>query len=99
MHPNQTVKAYLALAAGITALLAAPFFVRFAQAPGSVTAFYRMTIATAVLLPFYLRSRRVKPATPGGRRELIFPLLAGASLALEQILWATGLQMTRVANA
>jgi drug/metabolite transporter (DMT)-like permease len=98
MHSTQTAKAYLALAAGITALLAAPFFVRFAQAPGAVTAFYRMTIATAVLMPFFLRSKPAPP-TANRRGDLIFPLLAGASLAIEQILWTTGLQMTLVANA
>ncbi len=98
MHPTQTVKAYLALTIGIIALLAAPFFVRFAQAPGPVTAFYRMILATLILLPFFLRSKPSKPAA-ARRPEYIFPILAGASLAIEQILWATGLKITLVANA
>jgi drug/metabolite transporter (DMT)-like permease len=98
MHPTQTAKAYLALSAGILALLAAPFFVRFAQAPGPVTAFYRMSLATLALLPFFLRSKPALPATKAGRNYL-FPALAGACLALEQILWTTGLKVTLVANA
>jgi drug/metabolite transporter (DMT)-like permease len=98
MHATKTVKAYLALSIGITALLAAPFFVRFAQAPGPVTAFFRMAIATLVLLPFFLRSTPAQPSA-NGRYDYVFTLLAGVSLALEQVLWATGLQITSVANA
>ena len=106
MHLTQTIKAYLALATGIIALVSAPFFVRFAQSPGPVTALYRMTLATLIMLPFFLRS---KPGSAGdgrrqaspvrSRREYLFPLLAGAFLAIEQILWATALSSTYVANA
>jgi drug/metabolite transporter (DMT)-like permease len=96
MHPTQTVKAYLALMAGILALLVAPFFVRFAEAPGPVTAFYRMGVAT--LVPFFLRSKPTQPETKA-RRIYLVPALAGACLAIEQILWATGLKITLVANS
>jgi drug/metabolite transporter (DMT)-like permease len=123
MHLTQTVKAYLALSTGILALVAAPFFVRFAQSPGPVTAFYRMTLATLIMLPFFIRGPRNdtragprnntragdsgqsslskdRPRSEGRRSgDYLFPLLAGACLAIEQILWSTGLATTLVANA
>ena len=111
MQLTQTIKAYLALATGIIALVSAPFFVRFAQAPGPVTALYRMTLATLIMLPFFLRSKpgaaedgRVgdgqgQASLLRSRGVYLFPLLAGAFLAIEQILWATALATTFVANA
>ncbi|NMB89754.1 MAG: hypothetical protein GYA17_15450, partial [Chloroflexi bacterium] len=42
------VYAYLALVAGIGALSFSALFVRWSQAPGTVTSFYRMVVAVVV---------------------------------------------------
>jgi len=44
---------YLALVVGVIALAFSPFFVRWAEAPGPVTGFYRLMVPTIVLLPYF----------------------------------------------
>ncbi|MER3459395.1 MAG: hypothetical protein C4309_12865 [Chloroflexota bacterium] len=66
---------YLALGVGALGLGVSAIFVRWANAPGAVTSFYRMAIATALLAwPFY---RRVKARGGLPRRGLWFALLGG----------------------
>jgi len=88
---------YLALVVGILALAFSPFFVRWADAPGPVTSFYRLAIASAILFPFYIREHRKIPIP--NRRMLIFPLLSGASTAFDMIFWMSSLFFTKVATA
>jgi len=59
---------YLALIAGICALSMTGIFVRWAQAPGTVTAAYRMGISALALLPFFVRKElHIRlPDTGGG---------------------------------
>ena len=47
-------KTYLILFGGVSALSTSAIFVKIADAPSSVTAFYRLFMAGAVLLPFFL---------------------------------------------
>jgi drug/metabolite transporter (DMT)-like permease len=88
---------YLALISGILALSLSSLFVRWAEAPGAVTSFYRMTIASLVFLPVFLR----QPAEQRrlDRRWLFLPLLGGLFTALDHATWATAINFTRVANA
>ncbi len=46
---------YLALAVGTVSLSFSAMFVRWAQAPGTVTGFYRLFISTIIIFPFFLR--------------------------------------------
>lgn len=94
---NSAIKPYIALAFGILALGFSAFFVRWADAPGAVTAFYRMALATAALLPVYAvqRSGKLLPS----RAWVWLPLLGGALTAFDLFCWNTALQYTRVANA
>jgi drug/metabolite transporter (DMT)-like permease len=87
---------YLAIACGVFALGCSALFVRWANAPGPVTGFYRMALASLVLLPLSFRQgvRR-----PWPRRGVAFAMLGGASLALNIALWSTAVFMTKVANA
>ena len=50
-------KTYLILFAGVFALSTSAIFVKTAQAPSSVTAFYRLFLAAVVLLPFLICRR------------------------------------------
>jgi drug/metabolite transporter (DMT)-like permease len=92
------IKPYLALAGGIIALTLSPLFVRFADAPGIVTSFYRMLIASCVLFPFVLlhkpRDDRAKP-----KLYFLYPIIAGAFTGFDHIFWSTAIERTTVANA
>jgi len=89
---------YLALVVGVIALAFSPFFVRWAEAPGPVTGFYRLMVPTIVLLPYFLIWLAKQPR-PNKERMLLFPILSGVSTAFDLIFWTTSLFFTRVANA
>jgi drug/metabolite transporter (DMT)-like permease len=94
---NKNIPAYLALAIGVLALSFSAMFVRWANAPGPVTAFYRMFFSIFMLAPFVL----ARPAEKHTLHisNLIFPLLAGVFTALDLALWTTALSYTTAANA
>ena len=89
--------AYAALAAAVAALTLSPLFLRWAQAPGMITSFYRMMITAVILTPFALHSMRT--AEKPEKREYIFPILAGVLSSVDHGLWATAMEQTTVANA
>lgn len=89
--------AYGALGAAVIALTLSPLFVRWADAPGIVTSFYRMLITAVILTPFALHKLRTAERLPG--REYLFPILAGVFSSLDHGLWATAIEQTTVANA
>jgi drug/metabolite transporter (DMT)-like permease len=93
-HPSALP--YLAIAFGVFALGCSALFVRWANAPGPVTGFYRMGLASLVLLPLALRQGGRRPWP---KRGVLFAVLGGASLALDLALWTTAVFMTKVANA
>jgi drug/metabolite transporter (DMT)-like permease len=88
---------YLALTVGVFALTFSSFFIRWAQAPGPVTSFYRMAIATLALAPIFLR--RAGALRKINKRWLLLPVLAGAFTACDHSLWSTAIHDTTVANA
>jgi len=95
MNPSR-FPAYLALGVGILSLGFSAIFVRWANAPGIVTSFYRMAIATALLAwPFY---RRVKAMGSLSRRGLRFAVLGGLFFAADLALWATGVVLSGATN-
>ncbi len=88
--------AYLALGVGSISLGFSAIFVRWANAPGIVTAFYRMGIATVLLAwPFY---RRIKARPNPSRRGLRFAVLGGLFFAADLGLWATGVVLSGATN-
>jgi drug/metabolite transporter (DMT)-like permease len=89
---------YLALVVGILALGISPFFVRWSKAPGPVTAFYRICIATLVLAPFFIRSLIREPMR-WSRKALLYPILGGLSTSADLTVWSISILYTRVANA
>ncbi|HEY5729575.1 MAG TPA: DMT family transporter [Anaerolineales bacterium] len=97
MTNNKNILAYLALGLGVLALSFSAMFVRWADAPGPVTAFYRMFISIFLLLPFTLPRASKNEAFRS--KALIFPLLAGVFTALDLALWTTALSYTTAANA
>ena len=93
-------KTYLILFGGVSALSTSAIFVKIADAPSSVTAFYRLFMAGAVLLPFFLfraESRAEFRAIRAGQWRQI--LLAGLFLALHYMLWFESLKFTSTASS
>lgn len=86
----------LALAVGVLALGCSAIFVRWANAPGPVTGFYRMSIAFLVLLMPAVHKSRGRPWPLQGAR---FAILGGALLSVDIALWSTAVNMTKAANA
>ncbi|HSO12889.1 MAG TPA: DMT family transporter [Anaerolineales bacterium] len=95
--PNKNLLAYFALGIGVLALSFSAMFVRWADAPGPVTAFYRMFLSIFMLLPFVLP--RTSTYSSIKSQNIIFPLLAGVFTALDLALWTTSLSYTTAANA
>ncbi|HEY3475260.1 MAG TPA: DMT family transporter [Anaerolineales bacterium] len=94
---DKTLLAYLALGVGIFSLSFSAMFVRWANAPGPVTAFYRLFFSIFLLLPFFLP--RTKETNAIKSRFIIFPLLAGVFTACDLGLWTASLSYTTAANA
>ena len=97
MTQNKTVLAYLALGTGIVALSFSAMFVRWANAPGPVTAFYRLFFSIFLLLPFFVLRAKTNASLKSGL--IVFPLLAGVFTALDLGFWTASLSYTTAANA
>lgn len=97
MLQNKSLTAYLALGIGIVSLSFSAMFVRWADAPGPVTAFYRLFLSIFLLLPFFLPRLKTEPSLRSGL--VVFPLLAGVFTAFDLALWTASLSYTTAANA
>lgn len=91
---------YIILFFGVFALSTSAIFVKLADAPSTITAFYRMLFAALMLLPFLLVNK-------GSRKEIYslskkqwgFGLLSGLFLAAHYVLWFESLHYTSVASS
>lgn len=87
---------YLALGIGLAALSMTGIFVRWANAPGTVTAAYRMGIAALALTPLALREK--KGLLLKNRLGWLWLVLAGLFIALDHGSLNTAVNLTRIAN-
>src|SRR6185503_7644958 len=97
MTQNKSVLAYLALGAGVLALSFSAMFVRWANAPGPITAFYRLFFSIFLLFPFFLPRARENPSVRS--RSVLFPIFAGIFTACDLALWTSSLSFTTASNA
>jgi drug/metabolite transporter (DMT)-like permease len=88
---------YIALVIGIVALSLSAMFVRWAEAPGPITGFYRLFISTILFTPIFLQRQSKLP--PIDRSVIWFPLLAGVFTAFDFAFWNTSVKYTTAANA
>jgi drug/metabolite transporter (DMT)-like permease len=89
---------YLSLIIGIICLSFSAMFGKWANAPGPVMGFYRIGIATIILLPvFVYRQRKYGVKFP--KAILLFPILGGIFTALDHGTWNSSLRYTSAANA
>jgi len=94
---NTAIVPYLALLTGILALSLSAMFVRWADAPGPVTGFYRMFLSTLILTPFFiLRCNKNRTVI---KANIIFPILGGIFTSCDLALWNSSLAYTTAANA
>jgi len=96
--PN-TLVPYVVLILGILFLSISPLFVRWANAPGVVTSFYRMLTVTVVLGTLSLFRPRSGQTNQRNRKMWLIPVLGGLFSAVDHALWSTSIQNTVVANA
>lgn len=88
---------YVALGIGVLSLSLSAMFVRWADAPGPITGFYRLFFSALILTPFFIQRQRRENAIP--REVLIFPVLAGIFTACDFAFWNSSLAFTTAANA
>jgi len=88
---------YLALALAIFSMGTSAIFVRWAAAPGPVTAFYRIFIATIIFTPFFIK-RCIKQCNLS-KEILLMPVLGGLFTAADLALWNISIFYTTAANA
>lgn len=88
---------FLAMAAAVVAMAWAAPLIRLTDAPPLAVAGWRLTIASLLLLPAFLRSpwRSEWAALPAGDRVAAW--LAGGALALHFAAWITSVRLTSVA--
>jgi drug/metabolite transporter (DMT)-like permease len=82
------------LSVAVVAVSLAAIFIRLADAPGVVVAWWRMAIATLVLAPIALRALRRTPLT---RSTLLPTAAAGVLLGVHFATWISSLSYTSVA--
>ncbi|MBF0288405.1 MAG: DMT family transporter [SAR324 cluster bacterium] len=91
------VNSYLALGMGILIIGFSAIFIRQANAPGTITVFYRMAIGSLVMtLPFVLHLRTQKRRLP--LQGVLIAIFGGACLAVDLALWSTGIVMSGAAS-
>lgn len=104
MNPSSTLPSritkllpYLALVTSILSLSLSAMFVRWANAPGPVTGFYRLLFATLILTPFVLKRGKLKASVT--KTNYIFPVVAGVATAFDFAFWNSSLSYTTASNA
>ena len=93
----QRLLPHLALVFGALALGMSAIFVKWANAPGAVSGFYRMSFAAAVLALPFGKQIRIRGWPP--MRHVLFAVLGGVFFALDLAAWNTALLITSAASA
>lgn len=91
---------YVFLFLGVLALSTSAIFVKLADAPATITAFYRMFFAALLLLPFLLASKANRTELASlTMKQWGLGLLSGVFLAAHYVLWFESLNYTSVASS
>ncbi|MED3836331.1 DMT family transporter [Peribacillus frigoritolerans] len=91
---------YVILFFGVFALSTSAIFVKLADAPATITAFYRLFFATIMLLPFLLINKRNRHELYSfSKKQWGLGLLSGLFLAVHYVLWFESLNYTSVASS
>jgi len=91
---------YSALFFGVFSLSTSAIFVKLANAPSGITAFYRLFFAALLLLPAFLFSKKNRQALLYlSLKQWGWGLLSGLFLAVHYVLWFESLRYTSVASS
>lgn len=94
------IHSYFILFFGVFALSTSAIFVKLADAPAAIIAFYRLLFAALILLPLLLFNKNnrneIKTVT---RRQWGFGFISGLFLAAHYVLWFESLHYTSVASS
>ncbi len=91
---------YLTLFFGVFCLSSSAIFVKLANAPSSITAFYRLLFTALMLLPALVLHRPNREAMLSiTKRQAMQILAAGFLLAVHYVLWFESLRYTSVASS
>lgn len=91
---------YTILFMGVFALSTSAIFVKVADAPATITAFYRMLFAAVMLLSFLLVNKKNRKELGSlSKKQWGLGLLSGLFLAAHYLLWFESLNYTSVASS
>ncbi len=91
-------RAYVAVALAVTSVSFASLFFRWAESPPLVKAFYRLALASLILLPLVAARQSTRRAFVGLKgKDLLLLTLVGLVLSLHFASWVTSLELTSVA--
>ncbi len=91
---------YLALLFGVFSLSTSAIFVRLANAPSAITAFFRLFFAALLLLPFLLTSKENRRQLLSlSKKQWALGILSGLLLSAHYMLWFESLRHTSVASS
>ncbi|MEN1936075.1 DMT family transporter [Paenibacillus sp. 102] len=94
------ILSYAILFFGVFALSTSAIFVKLADAPAAITAFYRLFFATIMLVPFLLISKKNRNELCSlSKKQWGLGLLSGLFLAAHYVLWFESLHYTSVASS
>jgi drug/metabolite transporter (DMT)-like permease len=94
---NPSRAASIALGIGVLGIGWSAIFVRWSGVSGMVSAFYRLAIAAAVLLPWHLAKSRGRAAPSAAAKKAA--VLAGVVFAADLAFFNSAIMMTNAANA
>ncbi len=94
--PSKRWLAYVALVVAILCIGWSAIFVRWTDVPGPVSAFYRMLIPAAILLPTFFFRSNVRPLS---RRSFWIIAFGGVFFSLDLALYNSSILRTTAANA
>lgn len=89
-------KPRIALALGVICISVFPILVKLNLTPGVISAFYRMAIALAALLPFVLITGKLKRSN---RKTVLFSMLCGLIFGLDVAVWNVAIQGSTATQA
>lgn len=93
-------KTYFILFGGVFALSTSAIFVKSADAPSSVIAFYRLLFAAVILLPFFIfRKEQRAEIKKLQTKQWLQMISSGLCLALHYVLWFESLNFTSIASS
>jgi drug/metabolite transporter (DMT)-like permease len=97
MKASSVFKPYLALFVGALSVSTSAILVKWAHAPASVIAFYRLFFTVLLMTPFFVKYiRELKEIS---KRDWMFSVFSGVLLAFHFILWFESLNYTSVTSS